>query len=564
MNGLWHILRKDLRRLRWPLIAWILIVIARMVVATAGAAATFGDLGLQMAMDNLAVLVTVSDRLMLALLVSWLVHDEPLVGVDAFWLTRPIDPRHLTAAKLMFAAVFLVAAPVAGESIAVAGIAGGFHDAVRAAPGLALARTLWVLPLIALAVLTPSLMRFLLVVVGGMVTVAGLFSAFATLVFLTASDDAFDSASSPIQDPTGSIVASGLLLVTALGVILYQYRHRRLGRAVVLGAAGLVASAAIDSAWPWRFARPAEPDPGAWARDAATVAILDTDPPPYVSEGFALRQRAANQKLIAAPVHFSNMPPGASADSIGVRARLALPDGTTLQSVQGTSVSVRRPGRHVILPQAIRLQAALGDVRLLGPDAGDYDMWPVVLKVSAEAYARYGDTPGRLTADVDAYVYRSHLVGPMPLRASAVLRSGAIRFEVLQVARHADGCSVLVRQSMVGSFGEPSAPPTYQLLLRNATRGEAFTGDNQFMHTESMQGGNWFVSPPGHGSGFAFVQLAQHYPAREPFTSAPRIDAAWLDGADLVLVETEYAGRVTRSISAEGFKMGSPSLAPVP
>src|SRR4029453_7726471 len=114
------------------------------------------------------------------------------------------------------------------------------------------------------------------------------------------------------------------------------------------------------------------PDPGSWARDAATVAILDTDPP-YVSEAFGLRQRASDRKLIAAPLHVSNLPADASADSIAVRARLALPDGITLQSAQGTSVGVRRPGRHVTRAQTTRVQAALGGVRLLGPDADEFD-----------------------------------------------------------------------------------------------------------------------------------------------------------------------------------------------
>ena len=58
------------------------------------------------------------------------------------------------------------------------------------------------------------------------------------------------------------------------------------------------------------------------------------------------------------------------------------------------------------------------------------------------------------------------------------------------------------------------------------------------------------------------VHLGTHYPPRERFGSAPPIDAAWLDDADLAVVETVYAGRVTRSIVAEGFKMGSPSAAP--
>src|SRR2546425_10973605 len=125
MSELLHILRKDLRRLRWPLIAWGLIVIGRMIVATTGAAVAFGDIGLQLAMNNLSVLVTVIDLLMLALLVSWLVHDEPLAGVDAFWLTRPGDPPRLVAAKLLFAAGFLLPGPAPRESRGVAPVARG-------------------------------------------------------------------------------------------------------------------------------------------------------------------------------------------------------------------------------------------------------------------------------------------------------------------------------------------------------------------------------------------------------------------------------------------------------
>jgi len=228
-------------------------------------------------------------------------------------------------------------------------------------------------------------------------------------------------------------------------------------------------------------------------------------------------------------------------------------------------VSVHRPGRHITPASITRLQAALVGIKLLGAAAGEYDQWPVVLTVGAEEYARYSDTPGRLTADVDAYVYRSELVGSMPLTRGAVLRHGATRFEMLQVARHPDGCSVLVRQSMTGSFGRASDRRPYQLLLRNASRGEALVGDSDFfMQSESAHVGNWSVSGYSEGFGFSFVHLAQRYPARGPLASAPRIDAAWLDGADLILVDTVYAGRVARSIAADGFRMGSPSPAPAP
>jgi hypothetical protein len=45
------------------------------------------------------------------------------------------------------------------------------------------------------------------------------------------------------------------------------------------------------------------------------------------------------------------------------------------------------------------------------------------------------------------------------------------------------------------------------------------------------------------------------FPARGDSAATPPIDAAWLDGADIVVIETAYAGRVTRTLSVDGFKM---------
>ena len=110
--------------------------------------------------------------------------------------------------------------------------------------------------------------------------------------------------------------------------------------------------------------------------------------------------------------------------------------------------------------------------------------------------------------------------------------------------------------------GDPLAAALWLIAYTGARRGEVLTGDGEFMTVDGLHIGNWFVSNPVVGPGFSFVHLGTHYPPRERFGSAPPIDAVWLDGADLAVVETVYAGRVTRSIVAEGFKMGSPSAAP--
>jgi hypothetical protein len=137
MSHVLHVFRKDVRRLRWALVSWLAVVIARLILKTAGAELSFGAVGLQIAVANIGDLLLFIEILLLALIVSGLVHDEPLVGADAFWLTRPIGAPVLLSAKLLFAAVFLVVVPTVGESIAIAMISGDLQVVLRAAPAYA-------------------------------------------------------------------------------------------------------------------------------------------------------------------------------------------------------------------------------------------------------------------------------------------------------------------------------------------------------------------------------------------------------------------------------------------
>jgi hypothetical protein len=66
--------------------------------------------------------------------------------------------------------------------------------------------------------------------------------------------------------------------------------------------------------------------------------------------------------------------------------------------------------------------------------------------------------------------------------------------------------------------------------------------------------GGWSVEGRS-ASGFGFFDRVERYPARSTFTTAGQIDAGWLADADLAVIETVYAGRVSRSLVVEGFRM---------
>lgn len=557
MKPMQHILAKDLRRLRWPLVAWIAIVIGRVAVTAALPELAFADEAVQMSVETLSTLLGVLDVLMLVVLASGLVHDEPLVAPDAFWLTRPIRPTTLMMAKLVFAAAFLVGAPVVGQSLAAGIITRSLGHAARVIPSSLLTQALWVTPLIAIATLTPSLARFLLVIAGGAAAIAlGLSAMFALLLFMLEEDSYRESV---LHDMTGAIVGSWLFLAVALAVIVSQYLTRRVRRSVGLGVAGVIVCLLVPDIWPWRFAKPAEPDPGAWARDTARVtAVLDRVDDPYVTDEFAIRRGARPKKQIAVPIHLTGVPSTYTADSIGVRSRLEFPDGGALQSAQATMVSVRRADGEPPVDSAARLQAALGPTRLLSPgDDRMYAQWPVVLTVTDAEYERYGRTPGRLTATVNVFLYETRVVGSIPLVEGATLEGRSVRFELRRAVKRNESCSVLIRQAATGSWGRPGVPRSYQFVLRNTQRGEAVRGDSAVFHMghSLLSFGGWSMNTEMPATGLAFRDVVQHFPSRTPSNRVSQIDAAWLAGADVAVIETAYAGRFARPLGVAGFQM---------
>src|SRR5262249_31038596 len=153
MTELRIIFAKDLRRLRWLIAAWLTVVAARVVLRSVLGDVAFAAGVLQLTVVTVSELLVLLDVLLLLVLVSRLIDAEPLVNPDAFWLTRPIRPTRLMTEKLVFAAVWLIAAPVLVQSVAALAIT---HDAPRtmmAVPSAVLGQLFWVVVLLALATL---------------------------------------------------------------------------------------------------------------------------------------------------------------------------------------------------------------------------------------------------------------------------------------------------------------------------------------------------------------------------------------------------------------------------
>lgn len=118
MNLTWHIVRKDLRRMGPTAAVWLALVVGVALIVRLteipNEVALGGDVHSWMnSMRLLQGCLAGASGVLAVLLVAQLVQEDGPIGTEAMWLTRPIGSGRLLAAKLLGAAVMLIAAPLA-------------------------------------------------------------------------------------------------------------------------------------------------------------------------------------------------------------------------------------------------------------------------------------------------------------------------------------------------------------------------------------------------------------------------------------------------------------------
>jgi hypothetical protein len=557
MSQILHIARKDARHLRWALAGWTALVAARVVLDTNRAAMELSDPMSAIVAAQLVSLMSFVELVATGLIVSLLVHEDPAVGRDAFWLTRPIDPRSLAWGKLALGLTTLVVVPLVGDLATLALMHAETGEMLRAVPSILLVRVSAVLPLFLAATLTPSLARFALLIVA----VAGAFVMFvailttAVLMFVDIRETSFAPG---IINPAPGTVASLVTIAASLAVILFQYRYRRLKPAVMLAAVGLLA--AVGTPFLWR-STPAFPDPGAWARDETrTAAVVDADPP-HVGEHMGFQRRDRATKQVAAHVRLAGLPADFSVQRTDVRSRFDV-GGATLTSTASEMASVRRDAGDAAAPDSGPMQAALGVNRIWGRMGGPYEMWPVVLTINNQQFAQFAHTPGRLTADVDFHMQRYVGGAAAPVRPGQFFKEDRRRAQIISVESRPDSCTVFFREIAIPALFARSTYQQEEIVLRNQARREAVRGDQNWIGTGQptpmsmllgMTLGGFSGRDGSSGHGFAIREYSIRYPSRGDL-GVP-VDPAWLAGAEVVRVTADYAGRVTRSFTIDNFQI---------
>jgi ABC-type transport system involved in multi-copper enzyme maturation permease subunit len=423
---------KDVRLLRWLLAAWLLVLLLYHGVAIAGllipgsvilAPATgqsYASLRTGLPAANM-VLGWLGVAAFVVLCASFVQADSP-ASSTAFWLTRPISGRTMVASKLLVALVVLMGLPLALDVLDLL-VAGSGGPEWRSSDnwsllGWSLATQLvWLLPLLAIAAVTDGLAQFVLIVIFEVLT-------FGALVGLLQS-----VARSWLPHPEVSAISSfvvfvpALLLVAAI-VLAHAYLTRRHTRSVVMVAIAPVFLVVVVMFWPWwPLGRQTPARPAVGHRLDATSISIGVDP-----AGWRVVQRSNGLVDLVAMLTITGLPRDTTVNLIG---RGWLTADSTRLAVSGSSSTLPYEFQRAPAGEESRVQVA--------PDFR--------MTIGRGVFDRVKGQAATLQIDLTAYVSRTLASTVIPLAAGATYRTGAVRGEVLDVARSADGLTVAMRET---------------------------------------------------------------------------------------------------------------------
>ena len=229
MKMVLHILGKDIRGLRWEIVATVALTLATALLEWPSQHATLNHLG-QFWSQPAIVLAWI-------LLVLRVVQRDGLVGAEHDWLTRPIRRWHVAAAKALFVVLFVLAPIAVRDAIVVA--ANGF-PVLGNLPGMVWSLAVWIgvflLPAAALAVVTRTIPQALMGVLG-----------FVFLASVVSNEESLWQGVDWV--PMG---LAALVIGLFAGVVVWlQYRQRWTARARILLAVGAAAAAGVTMGLPW-------------------------------------------------------------------------------------------------------------------------------------------------------------------------------------------------------------------------------------------------------------------------------------------------------------------------
>ena len=526
----------------------------------------------QVFLSLLVWLVAILKIALLALIVSQLVQKDSMVGSTAFWLSRPISGSRLLASKFFFLVLTVILPALLAEVLLLLFHGVTFYDTLRSIPQIVLLQVFVAVVLMMLAALTPNLPRFILL---GILAAVGLALVQYTfwLFFYWLRHYAHQSQQRGLLlytldvlrhlNQDSSLYASGvigyLLFFIALAgiVVCHQYRTQRTKRSMILASSVFPGLLLFLSFWTWDFWSLEHPPPKAILNPERVTARIERKSLKFHRSDYPGRDK---RLFLQGEVAVDNLPPNLVVLPARISANLFAASGVTLdQHRSDISYMFRNfsPGsRHFSDPRWHQVKAALlaqslGGVKFLNPERIGKRPPPELFAIGSEVYGRHKGDRTNYSAEVDFLVQRDEITR-MRLEPGVRYDRGSDHAEILAVNPQSyrspeHGFTIQLSESTHRLTLDGSTVIRY--LLINSSRGEALLGQRSFIGFDSLS------SPVLFSDSFQMLQVRRPSLSFDLPPDGPAVDETWLEGAELVRIETTHLGMFSKTMRIEDFVM---------
>ncbi len=566
MNIITHVFKKDVIRLRYLMLVWLLLIVVQMALGIYGQKLAVEALELQMILPLLMKLVGFLQGLMMIVVIPLIIQDDSVVGTTAFWYTRPILRKELLLSKSLAMLTFLILPLLAAELFVLgANGASGYHLAL-AVPEVVMEKLAFIIPFVILAAVTPKLSRYALVgvIVFAIIVVIMILMAVVGMVFPAirkfGNSNIYQTASLE-----ASYTAAKCFYTIIIGglIIGYQFMTRRTKRTAMLFAGACIVMWVGTLFWNFDFLKESA------AVESSAIKVegisLGFDPENLmVSDGFRFNKNDLREKSISTKSTVSGLPEGQFAILKGMYdAQMGYPDSSVLKSKY---ISTMKRHGYYNLEFMPSIQKVLGDVKLVNPFNEKFS-YTEIFSLSGADLHKYKDKAGTYSARANLEIYKYEIVSEVPLGEGEKGTFGAEQVVIYDVLERDNAVSVILHEKKINllfdrrvkkisrielsqnMYSEYS--PVY--LLVNKERGEAFlpeAGNN--MNANVMDAlGPVRVRTKSKLLDFTDVNSRN--------SDLPEMDKEWLAGAELVRMNAVLTGTADVDFKIEDFSLPSES-----
>ena len=553
MKLIFHVIGKDIRdpRLLLPLAGWWSVSILQVLLISTFSRLPSSPPAIEMMsgvfLVGLAWLLAALDLGLLVLIVSQLVQRDSTVGSTAFWLSRPVSGRCLLAGKslLLLLAVILPTLAVQFLLLLFNGVT--LFDAFRSVPQIVVLQVLVLSALMMLAALTRNLQGML---VPGIIAVVGL----AIVQYYTFRLSLLGARWDRSLDDSAAIGFVLFLLAVAVTVVCQQYLTRRTKRSLVLVSSLVPGLFLFMSLWPWDF----------WPTQAPVArSLLD---PEQVAARVEVESLKFHQQLnrkgeewlilrgdiaVDSPAGLDAIPADISADQLSASGEV-LAHHRERSPHWYADLSPRYRSyfdEDLDLERAELLARSLGGVKFLNLIAPSWQRPLELFSIRREHYDRHAGAPTVYEAQVDFVVQRNR-IETMRSVPGVGYDHGSDHGRILALTgpinRPSDqGFSILLSESEHRLTLDAGKAVRY--LLVHPSRKEAILGRRNFFFPATL-------ASPHPWSGIVSMLRV----SRRSFDfllpeGSPPLSENWLEGAELVRLETTHLGGFSKTIRIEDF-----------